>query len=89
MNFTLDHIEETRQKLIELNNMYGYSTICVPEHKNDQYYRLLLELRRREAVVIAYRRESLNYNNNLNKAVSNIKKISSLNAPLNSLIPVV
>lgn len=69
---TISRIEQLRDKLIQINNVNSYSCILAPKKKQDQYYRLLLELRKRKAFLLnQFRAENPNYVSHLKKATQN------------------
>ena len=70
---TVDRINQHREKLIELNKVHNYSTILASEKKQDQYYRLLLELRKQKIVLFSKNRESNpKYVSQVKKSAQNI-----------------
>lgn len=71
MSITL--LNKRRERLIELNQKHDY---VHNEKKSEQYFRLLLEIRKRKCFTWSERRKTdKNYSENLERAKNNIANI--------------
>lgn len=80
---TLTDVYDRQQKLISLNKVHKYSTTLAPKAKQEQYYRLLLQLRKAEARIIHKRRENSRYASQLQTAKE--VAIGIISSPIASL----
>ena len=74
----LEIIESRINKLISLNRTYNYTKSFSPVHKTEQYFRLLINLKRQRIEIYNERRKNSNYSKNLSKAVKNISNVLSV-----------
>ena len=60
------------EKLIELNQRYGYTSVLTSEKKTKQYYSLLLRIREEKHAIYIERRKNEVYSGHLETAKNNI-----------------